>query len=269
MPRGMRVKSRTGIYHIMCRGNNKQDIFIGDGDMNKYYYLLSDAKKKYDFDLYAFCFMSNHIHMVVREKTDSISEIMRCINSGYGVFINRKHERVGHVFQGRFRSEPIEADSYLLSAVRYVHNNPVKACMVDSPEKHYWNSYRGYIDGKEFAEILDAEYVLKYFGEGRRTESLGGFIRFSRKDDDILLCDIEEDLDREKKVYKNMVGSNPSEETIEKAVRYMISLGYTKSKVKEVTGRTDYAVRKMYNIIKNHPQMTGEKTFDSDRLINT
>jgi len=242
----MRIRSRTGIYHIMCRGNNKQDIFLADGDMNKYYYLLAEAKKKYDFDLHAFCFMSNHVHLIIHERTDSISEIMRCINSGYGVFINRKNERVGHIFQGRFRSEPIEDDSYLLSAVRYVHNNPVKAGMVESPEDYYWSSYRGYLDKRHFAETLDAEHVLKYFGKLGARESLGEFIRFSKKEDDILLCDDEEDLEKEKRVYGNIVGSNPTGETVERAVKHMISLGYTRSKAKKVSGMSDYAMRKMY-----------------------
>jgi len=231
----------------MCRGNNKQDIFLADGDMNKYYYLLAEAKKKYDFNLHAFCFMRNHVHLIIHERTDSVSEIMRCINSGFGIFINRKYERVGHIFQGRFRSEPIEDDSYLLSAVRYVHNNPVKAGLVDSPEDYYWSSYRGYLDKRHFADTLDAEHVLEYFGKPGERVTLSEFIRFSRKDDDILLCDDKEDLEREKRIYRNIVGINPSEEAIEKVVRHMISLGYTRSKAIKVTGMTDYAMRRMYN----------------------
>jgi len=244
----MRTKSSTGIYHVMCRGNNKQSIFLDDGDSNKYYFLLAEAKQKYDFDLYAFCFMSNHVHLVVCERTDSISDIMRYINSGFGSFINWKHERVGHLFQNRFRSEPIENDGYLLSAVRYVHNNPVKAEIVSSPEEYYWNSYRGYLDSRHFSEVLDTDFVMGYFKRRSAKETMLEFIRFSHKDDDILLSDEEENIEQLKETYVNMVGKNSSADQIEKVVLYMKRLGYPRKKVKDITGMSDYSIRKIYNI---------------------
>src|SRR5690606_6920396 len=130
--------------HIMVRGNAKQDIFIDDQDKRKFVKTILQKRNEGLFKIYAFCIMNNHAHLVVKELKESISKFMKRITTSYAFYFNAKYERIGHVFQDRFRSEIIKNDSYLLSVIRYVHNNPEKA-NISYKEDYTWSSYREYI----------------------------------------------------------------------------------------------------------------------------
>jgi len=158
MPRNARKQSKTGVYHIIIRGINKQDIFQDDEDRNAYLERLTRYKKENLFELYAYCLMSNHVHLILKEAEESVSVIMKRIGASYVYWYNNKYDRVGHLFQDRFRSENIEDDNYLLAAVRYIHQNPVKVGL-DICE---WTSYPDYIKGDG---ITDAEFVMSIFGD--------------------------------------------------------------------------------------------------------
>ena len=155
-----REYSETGIYHVMVRGNARENVFIDNQDKGKLLKIIFKKKKDELFLLYAYCIMNNHAHFVLKELKESISNSMKKITTSYAIYFNKKHNRVGHVFQDRFRSEVIKDDAYLLSAIRYVHNNPEKAGIANK-EEYPWSSYQFYIspDGK-LPEIID---ILKYF----------------------------------------------------------------------------------------------------------
>ena len=126
MPRTARIKSKTGIYHVMLRGIGKQNIFEDDLDKQKFVALLAEVKQKSQFSLYAYCLMNNHVHLLLKVGKDPLEIIIKRLASNYVYWYNTRYERVGHLFQDRFKSEPVEDDVYLKTVIRYIHYNPVK-----------------------------------------------------------------------------------------------------------------------------------------------
>lgn len=143
MPRHAREKSSTGIYHIMVRGINRQDIFHSEEDHQRYLDILLKIKREEDVEIWGYCLMSNHLHLLIREET-ALSKIMKRVGSSYAYWYNWKYHRSGHLFQDRFKSEKIETDAYLMTVIRYIHQNPIKAGMVSKPEEYRWSSCRDY-----------------------------------------------------------------------------------------------------------------------------
>ena len=131
MPRVQRVKGEFSTYHVVQRGNEKKKIFRDDEDKAKFLETLAKAREKYNFLLYAYCLMDNHIHLLVNDNGNDISKLMKSINVSYVSYFNRAYQRCGHLFQDRFKSELVKDDRYLLEVSRYIHNNPVKAKMVE------------------------------------------------------------------------------------------------------------------------------------------
>ncbi|WP_432662549.1 transposase [Wukongibacter baidiensis] len=148
MVRKAREKSSTGIYHIMLRGINKQDIFNDDEDRMKFIETLEKYKKVSEYEVYGYCLMSNHIHLLIKEGKEPISNTMKRIGVSYVYWYNIKYERYGHLFQDRYKSEKVEDDKYLMVVLRYIHQNPLKAGMVESIDKYKWSSYGDYVEGK-------------------------------------------------------------------------------------------------------------------------
>ena len=141
MPRGARKTSSTDIYHVMLRGINRQDIFEEDEDKKIFLWIIRECIKVSGCDIYAYCLMSNHVHILIRTKTESIGVIMKRIGTRYVLYFNEKYGRVGHLFQDRFKSEPIETDEYFLTVLRYIHQNPLKANMCKKLEDYAYSSY--------------------------------------------------------------------------------------------------------------------------------
>ncbi len=189
MPRFKREISETGIYHVMTRGNAKNNIFIDREDKEKYLSILQEKKQESNYVLYAYCIMTNHSHLIIRELNESLSDIMKKVNISYAIYFNKKYERVGHVFQDRYVSEPIEDDNYLLTAIRYVHNNPVKAKIAKNAQAYPWSSYGYYVkDIKN--NLVDTEFVLSLFSSDiDRSRNI--FQEFSIKENDDRLIDID------------------------------------------------------------------------------
>ena len=121
MPRTPREKSPSGIYHIMMRGINRQSIFSDDEDNEKFLTTLSDCKELCGFELYGYCLMGNHVHLLLKEADEDIGQIVKRISSRYVIWFNRKYMRSGHLFQERFKSEAINNDKYFVTILRYIH----------------------------------------------------------------------------------------------------------------------------------------------------
>ncbi len=188
MPRIPRKYSETGIYHVMVRGNAREDIFIDNQDKGKLLKIIFQQRKEESFLLYAYCIMNNHAHFVLKELKDSISNSMKKISTSYAIYFNKKYNRVGHVFQDRFRSEVIKNDSYLLSVIRYVHNNPVKAAIINK-EEYPWSSYQFYISqDSKLTEIID---ILNIFSVDLK-EAIRQFKDFSNQLEKRNFLDIQE-----------------------------------------------------------------------------
>lgn len=143
MPRRGRQRSATDIYHVMIRGNNKEKIFSDEWDYKKMYRLMKLNLNNL-IEIYAYCIMPNHLHLIIGGTLSNISSYMSKIEIGYALYYNEKKERVGHVFQDRFKSECIETRSYFLNCVKYIHNNPVKAHIVPNASVYLWSSLKEY-----------------------------------------------------------------------------------------------------------------------------
>ena len=162
MPRIARTKTETRTYHAMIRGVNKQAIFEDSEDRCVFIKLLDRYRKECRIKLFAYCLMGNHVHIVLQETSDPIDELFRKQNTAYAMYFNQKYHRCGHLFQDRFRSEPIINDAQLLQTVRYVHRNPVKAGICRTPEEYRFSSYKEYLGEK--VSICDTQFILDIFG---------------------------------------------------------------------------------------------------------
>jgi REP element-mobilizing transposase RayT len=144
MPRNARVRSKSKIYHVIVRGVNRQDIFSDDVDREKFLQILYECKELSGFELYGYCLMTNHVHLLIKEGAETVSQIMRRIGTRYVQFFNWKHNRIGHLFQDRFKSEAVTDDRYFLTVLRYIHHNPLQAGMVKRLNKYGWSSFSDY-----------------------------------------------------------------------------------------------------------------------------
>lgn len=168
MPRYARQTSGSKVYHIMLRGIDRMSIFLDYEDMKRFIETIDKMKKNGEYELYAYCLMGNHVHLLIKEGRDSIQRCMKRIGVSYAYYYNRKYDRVGHLFQDRFRSENIEDNNYLLAAARYIHRNPVKAGMVNRAEDYPWSSYREYINSGRYQTRINIELVLGLFSDNKQ-----------------------------------------------------------------------------------------------------
>ncbi len=189
MTRQPRKLSNTGIYHIIIRGNERKNIFQDSDDKQRFLDGIESKKKESSFIVYAYCLMDNHVHLLLNTNNDDLAAIMKSIAVRYASFYNRKYNRIGHVFQDRFKSEPVEDERYLLAVVRYIHNNPVKARISEKPADYEWSSFAKYIQ-HEGTSWLDVVFVLELFANDQRA-ALSEFKKFSMEEDNTLFLDSE------------------------------------------------------------------------------
>ncbi len=166
MPREARAKSRTRIYHIIWRGANRQEIFHDDMDWKKFLSVLKKYKIKCELAVYAWCLMSNHVHLLIKEGNEDISATMKRIGVSYAGYYNQKYRTTGHLFQDRFKSESVETKRYLHTVVRYIHQNPVKARIVNRPDDWKWSSCLGYYGRPVYPmNLLDCRAIINMFSD--------------------------------------------------------------------------------------------------------
>ena len=184
MPRMAREKSSTGLYHIVVRGINQQNIFEDNEDRQRFVERLAIVKKELKFELYAYCLMSNHVHLLLKQNKTDLSAIMKRIQTSYVYFFNWKYERCGHLFQDRYKSECIEDDAYFYTVIRYIHQNPVKAGM-STIDNYKWSSYNDYI---KLSEITDTYFFLEMLGQDYQNR----YINFMNEENEDKCLEIEE-----------------------------------------------------------------------------
>lgn len=262
MPRGRRIKSQSGYYHVMLRGNEKKNIFNDEGDKKRFIKILGEKKENGEFYLPAFCLMSNHVHLMIKEGSEDLSNSIKRIGVSYVSYFNNKYDRVGHLFYDRFRSEPVENESYVIALVRYIHKNPVKAGIVKSAIEYRWSSYNCYLNylnqkDKE-CKIVDADLILDMLSENKvkAVKILKDFM--DKSDEKDIFIDIDEkiDMDMAKELFYNMGYSmgivNIEDPTIRRSrewsnliKKFKKETGLSIRDIAFITGISSYAVRKM------------------------
>lgn len=184
MPRLARQKSNTGIYHLMLRGTNKQQIFHDEQDYIKFLTTLERYRKEAGFTVYGWCLMGNHVHLLIKEGKEELSLTMKRIGVSFAKYYNWKYNASGHLFQDRYRSENIENEGYLISVIRYIHRNPVKAGMVQSPKDWRWSSCKDYFCNTNCSPLLvETDLVLGYFSETKE-KAVKAFIDYNLMDNE-------------------------------------------------------------------------------------
>ena len=155
MPRPLRPIADGLVYHVINRGNNRQTVFGSEGDFHAFLKAIADLKERMPFDLYGYCLMSNHIHLLVRPRKLSISRIVQSLLVSQTQRFHRFHRSGGHVWQGRFKSPVIQDDDHLLTVLRYIEANPLRAGMVERAGDYPWSSFACHGEGRN-DPLLDA-----------------------------------------------------------------------------------------------------------------
>jgi REP element-mobilizing transposase RayT len=164
MARPLRISYPNAFYHVTCRGNDRRAIFRDDHDRTHFLAQLESALEIFSVRLHAYVLMSNHFHLIVETPKANLSEFMRQFNISYTGYYNRRHGRIGHLYQGRFKAIVVDKDSYLLELSRYVHLNPIRikakrqrseAERIGEVSRYRWSSLSGYLDGKKKGFVDD------------------------------------------------------------------------------------------------------------------
>jgi putative transposase len=170
MVRPLRIEFPGAVYHVTSRGDRREDIFEDDEDRRAFLAVVAHATQRFDAVALAYCLMDNHYHLVIHTRLANLSQLMRQLNGVYTQTYNRRHDKVGHLFQGRFKGILVDRDAYLLEVCRYVDLNPVRARMVRNPGKWPWSSYNAHTGAKAVPEWLDTAAVHGYL-LGREAKS--------------------------------------------------------------------------------------------------
>ena len=177
MARPLRIEFPGALYHVTSRGDRREPIFEDDEDRLKFMDVLAEVVKRFNWVCHVFCLMTNHYHLVVETPEGNLSKGMRQLNGMFTQASNRRHKRVGHIFQGRFKGILVDKDSYLLELARYVVLNPVRAGMVKHPKEYPWSSYGMMVGYVQTPSWLAADGVLALFGT-RRAEARRRYAQF-------------------------------------------------------------------------------------------
>jgi putative transposase len=167
MARPHRIQMPGIIYHIFSRGNEKMRIFTNNLEREMFLKILKHTKNKFKFRLYAYVLMPNHYHLLLEQGVIPISKIMQVLNTKYSTRFNWKHNRVGHLFQGRYKSIVVEDSDYLIELVRYIHMNPMRKRLAECLDDYKWSSHQEYI-GATKSMSVDTDKILKFFGDDKK-----------------------------------------------------------------------------------------------------
>lgn len=243
MPRVSRKNLNTSLFHVMVQGINKEYIFKTEQLKKKYQTLIFSALENYDIKLMSHCIMSNHAHLIIfAEKVEEMSNYMKSINISFSRYYNQINDRVGVVFRSRYESEPIKNIQHLYSCLAYVHNNPVKANIVNHPSEYEYSSYNSYIDGTIDDKVLELIF-------GTKTNYLETFKKIHNNTDEQIFKDCMEEIDYDKKINElldeNIGEIFMNEELLEKVIKKLVNNKIPIKKLCEVFKLSRYKISKI------------------------
>ncbi|MBE6083282.1 MULTISPECIES: transposase [Tissierellales] len=252
MSRKAREKSSTGIYHVILRGINGQIIFKDNEDYKKLIQTINEYKEISGYEIYAFCLMNNHIHLLMKEGKEDLGIVFRRIGASYVYWYNRKYKRRGHLFQDRYKSEPVEDDKYFLTVLRYIHQNPIKAGIETNISKYPWSSYNEYL-GKE--NICDIKFALDFFADEKK-RAVDLFKKFNSEENDDKCFEYEkdgriDDIEAAKLIEKTAKVENPNQvqncekEKRDKIIKELKNGGLSIRQIERLTGISFAVIRRI------------------------
>lgn len=252
MPRKPRVKSSTGIYHVMLRGINGQVIFHDNKDYEKLIQTIKEIKEISKYEVYAYCLMTNHVHLLIKERNEDLGIVFRRIGAKYVYWYNHKYKRRGYLFQDRYKSEAVESDEYLLTVLRYIHQNPVKAGISKNVRSYPWSSYNEYITK---SSLCDTDYITSLFAEDK-SKAILLFQQFNAQENNDKCLEYEEP----QKIYDDeaiqmIIEISGVKEPLEiqilepdkrvKVVKELRSIGLSMRQIERLTGLSISTIRRL------------------------
>ncbi|MFO0700713.1 MAG: transposase [Nitrospira sp.] len=180
MARPLRLQFEGALYHVTSRGNAREDTFDDDADRHAFLECLGKVVRRFHWLCHGYCLMDNHYHLIIETPEANLSKGMRQLNGIYTQRYNRRHQTVGHIFQGRYKAILIQKESHLLEVCRYVVLNPVRAKAVEKIEQWKWSSYRATAGLATCLPWLTVDWILSQFGRGRH-QAVGHYQRFVRE----------------------------------------------------------------------------------------
>ena len=182
MSRPLRIEYAGASYHVINRGNARENIYYGDKDRDRFLQYLALASERFSIIIKSYCLMTNHYHLLIETPEPNLSAAIQWINVSYATYLNKKRRRSGHLFQGRFKSILVQADEYLPHVSRYIHLNPGHAGMVKKPDDYLWSSYCALIGAVKAPHWLERKWLLSKFGINRR-KAIKGYRDFVEEAD--------------------------------------------------------------------------------------
>ena len=180
MTRPLRVEYPGAFYHVYSRGNAGEKVFNGKRDKEKFLEYLGKVTERFAVVIHTYCIMSNHYHLLIETHEANLSAAIQWLNISYAVFYNKKHQRSGHIFQGRFKSILVDKDEYIKQLSRYIHLNPVRAKIVSEPLEYPWSSYSSFVGETKESEWLETGGLLGHFGR-KLKESITNYKSYVEK----------------------------------------------------------------------------------------
>jgi REP element-mobilizing transposase RayT len=259
MARKPRIEFEGGFYHVIIRGNHGQKVFLEEEDFLKYLEFLSDYKDRYSFWIYAYVLMDTHIHLLIETGQVPLSKILQGINQRFTMYFNWRYGAVGHLFQGRYKAILCDKDAYLVSLVKYLHCNPVRAGMVRQPEEYRWSSHWEYL-GVNKDGLVDTGLLLGMFsGDLKRAWRL--YREYMRKEEKTSKEDFYQTVDQRvlgDEAFVERVRQRVEKKSLKGRRKHKVSLGEIARRIEEVTGIDLNGLRGKG---KNSGVMEGRKLF--------
>jgi putative transposase len=167
MPRKPRIEFSGAFYHVIVRGNQKQRVFKDAADFQKYLLTLTVYKNRTGCRIYAYVLMNNRLHLLIETQDIPLSKVMQGVNQTYTMYFNRRYRTVGHLFQGRYKAIVCDREAYLLGLLKYIHQNPLRAKIVDRLDQYPWSSHHAYTGKNNPLGLVDTDQVLRMFSESK------------------------------------------------------------------------------------------------------
>ena len=191
MGRAWRIEFDGAFYHVMSRGNEGRNIFFCDDDRQGFLGVVCEISERFEIDIFAFVLMDNHYHLLIRTRRANLSKAMQWLGVTYTRRFNNKHSRIGHLFQGRFKSIIVQNDVYLMQLSCYIHRNPLRAGAVNRLARYPWSSYPVYAYGNKGPQWLSTELILSQFDEKSRHRGYREKVQGYAKEEKRLLEDLK------------------------------------------------------------------------------